>query len=200
MSKRSSAVLFNHDAELYRVLRRDVAPLLRTWAFPKVWQFGLKGPGDPWSTAIVLREEGLFARARVYATDPSAGRIRASRDGAFSRARVASSVLGYVDSGGSATLDEYYAVDGPRVTMRPLLSSRISFFEHDPRHDASFNEFQLVLWSPPGDAAVGQRAAWLIRESLCRFGFVAVLAAEAPRVLTSWPYHEVGPRLFRREC
>lgn len=194
----TSPLLFDEPA-LASVLRRDVVPMLRTWPSVRIWQFGLSSPGDPWTTAIVLREEGLSGRARVYATDARPERVLACKSGRFRRDRVVASGASYTLSGGRASLEEYYRVDGGHATMREQLATRICFFEHDPRVDASLNEFQLVIWRPDGDAELSSRATRLIHSSLCRFGLVAVLGPDPAPPLWSSEYRVIGPGLLRRE-
>jgi chemotaxis protein methyltransferase CheR len=193
------AVRLFDDSALYASVRHEIAPKLRTWPSIRVWQLGLSAAGDPWAVAIVLREEGLFARSLVYATDADLGRIFISREGDFPESELLRAEGGYTASGGRATLEEYYARVGQRAIMRSLLRSRISFFQHDPRHDASLNEFQLVLWRIESDEEMIVGTLRLLRESLCRFGLLALLGGDAPIALArSQEYQALGPRVFRR--
>jgi len=170
MNDQSTARLFDGPA-LRTALRREAAPALKTWPSPKIWQLGLEAPGDPWSTAALFEEEGLLDRLTVYATDADPDRVSASGAAAFAAADVRSPVR-----------------------------ARIAFFHHDPREDASFNEFQLVLWRPSGRDDLDEAGARRIRESLCRFGLLGVLGERLPAASLSraWP-RRLAPRLFRRE-
>ncbi|HTM22360.1 MAG TPA: protein-glutamate O-methyltransferase CheR, partial [Kofleriaceae bacterium] len=51
-------------------LRRGIVPRLRTYPSLRLWHAGSPA-ADVYATAIVLREEGLLTRARIYATADS---------------------------------------------------------------------------------------------------------------------------------
>src|SRR3954466_6767699 len=57
------------DPGFYEVFRKDVVPLLRTYPFIRIWHAGCSTGEEVYSTAIVLEEEGLLDRTRIYATD-----------------------------------------------------------------------------------------------------------------------------------
>src|SRR5947209_6305893 len=57
------------DPTFYAALRAKVVPLLRTYPLVRIWTAGCSTGEETWSLAILLREEGLYDRARIYATD-----------------------------------------------------------------------------------------------------------------------------------
>ena len=59
------------DPEVYRTLRSEVIPLLRTYPFVRIWHAGCSSGEEVYSLAILLEEHGLYDRCRIYATDIS---------------------------------------------------------------------------------------------------------------------------------
>ena len=53
----------------YLALRKKVIPFLKTFPFIKVWQAGCATGEEVYSLAIVLKEEGLYDKVQIYATD-----------------------------------------------------------------------------------------------------------------------------------
>gem|GEM_PF-2554037 len=57
------------DPAFYVAFRSQVVPLLRTYPFVRIWHAGCSTGEEVFSMAILLREEGLYDRCRIYATD-----------------------------------------------------------------------------------------------------------------------------------
>src|SRR5687767_11858351 len=57
------------DPNFYQTFREHVVPLLRTYPFLRLWHAGCSTGEEVYSMAMLLREEGLYDRARIYATD-----------------------------------------------------------------------------------------------------------------------------------
>src|SRR6266481_2417058 len=57
------------DPDFYRAFRARVVPELRNQAFIRLWHVGCSTGEEVYSVAILLREEGLYSKCRIYATD-----------------------------------------------------------------------------------------------------------------------------------
>ena len=60
-----------------------VVPLLRTYPFIRVWNAGCSTGEEVYSVAILLQEEGLYERSRIYATDLNGAVLKRAREGIF---------------------------------------------------------------------------------------------------------------------
>lgn len=195
------AELFS-PSTLWGALRGAVAARLRTYPFVNVWVAGC-GVGHPaFAAAILLREAGLLDRSRVYATDWSEAALERARAGEVAGAVVAQSEEAYRATGGSGDLADHFEPDGAWARLRPEMMARITFAQHHPATDGSFNEFQLVLCLDATTELVSsaaERCYGVMRDSLCRFGFLALgpgeLAAGEDGALE--PFAE-GTGLFQR--
>jgi chemotaxis protein methyltransferase CheR len=170
------------DVEWARALRRDVVPRLRTYPSVNIWHPGCGAGADVYTTAIVLREEGLLERARIYATDVS--------EIVLARARQAvledwppELAQRYREAGGSQSLDEYYQRADRGMSVRPLLREAVVFAVHSFASDASFNEFHLIVCQRQIERfgpALQRRTYTVLKDSLCRFGYLAVSRDDMP--------------------
>ena len=57
------------DPSFYVSFRENVLPILKTYPFIKIWHAGCATGEEAYSMAIVLKEEGLYDRTTIYATD-----------------------------------------------------------------------------------------------------------------------------------
>ena len=57
------------DPHVYAALRTKVVLTLRTYPFVRVWVAGCSTGEEVYSLAILLKEEGLYKKSRIYATD-----------------------------------------------------------------------------------------------------------------------------------
>src|SRR5262245_12044599 len=113
-----SSAGFFHPVPLYRALRHEIVPLLRTWPSVRVWHAGIAEGAEVYATVIVLREEGILDRTTIWATDPDPGRVASTRSASFPAAVLAHAGTDYAASGGTQVLEEYCTLSGDHVEMR----------------------------------------------------------------------------------
>jgi len=133
------------DPTFFRAFREKVVPILRTYPFVRIWNAGCSTGEETYSVAIVLHEEGILDRARVYGTDVNATVLARARAGSYPLERVADYAVDYRDAGGTGALLDYFTVDGSTATFRPQLARNIVFAQHNLVSDASFNEFHVIM-------------------------------------------------------
>jgi chemotaxis protein methyltransferase CheR len=71
------------DPGFFRIFREKVVPMLRTYPFIRIWHAGCSTGEEVYSTAILLEEEGVYDRCRIYATDLSESVLRTAKDAIF---------------------------------------------------------------------------------------------------------------------
>jgi len=71
------------DPSFYLAFRTKVVPLLRTYPFIRIWHAGCSTGEEVYSMAILLQEEGLYHRCRIYATDMNEMVLRKAKTSIF---------------------------------------------------------------------------------------------------------------------
>lgn len=185
-------------------LRKEILPFLRTYPFIRIWLPGCSNGPEVYAMAVLLVEEGLYDRCRLYATDLSSEAVRKAKVGQYPFSTVKKWAEGHQEAGGTAPLTDYVSIEGGKATFLPSLRKNIVFAQHNLATDGSFNEFNLILCRnvlSTLDEPVRKRVHGLIHQSLAMFGYLALGGRESPESESgkSW-YKEVDAkhRLYRK--
>lgn len=170
------------DPRFYAVFRTRVVPMLRTYPFVRIWHVGCSTGQEVYSLAILLEEEGIYERSRIYATDLSEEAIRQARRGSFPASAIDSFAANYVEAAGKRAFSDYASAKRGRLVIDPALKKHIVFSEHNLATDGSFNEFQVIICRDlfaSFNRTLKDRVDNLIYDSLGRLGVLALGAGES---------------------
>ena len=133
------------DPPVFLAVREKVVPLLKTWPHVKIWHAGCATGEEVYSLAIVLKEEGVYDRTTIYATDFSDEALARAREGVYAIAKVKEATQGYQQAGGRRSFSEYYHAHYEAAVMESALKERITFANHNLAVDGVFGEMHLVF-------------------------------------------------------
>jgi len=173
------------DPSFYRAFRTLVIPLLRTYPFIRIWHAGCSTGEEVYSMAILLMEEGLYERARIYATDINDAVLQKARAGIFPLAKMQEYTQNYLRAGGTRSFSEYYTAAYDAALFLPLLRDRLVFAQHNLVTDRSFSEFNVILCRNVMiyfDRTLQSRVHELFHESLPMYGILALGSKESLRL------------------
>lgn len=165
------------DPSYFRALRDHVVPYLQSYASLKVWIAGCATGEEAYSLAILLLEAELLDRALIYATDIHPDSLRVAAEGIYDATRFARFTENYRRSGGRASLADYYAAAYGGGVLDRRLRRAIVFSDHSLATDSAFAEMQLVSCRNVliyFERSLQDRAVGVLRESLCRKGFLGL--------------------------
>ena len=173
------------DPGFYRAFRDKVLPQLRTYPFVRIWHVGCSTGEEVYSMAILLREEGLHERCRIYATDMNEAVLAKAKSGIFPLSAMKEYTKNYIDAGGTQAFSEYYSARYDNVRFQPSLIENVVFAQHNLVTDRSFNEFQAILCRNVMiyfNRSLQDRVHGLLYESLCNFGFLGLGTKELIKI------------------
>lgn len=133
------------DPAFYRVFRDTVLPSLQALPFIRIWHAGAASGEEAYSMAILLMEEGLLNRTRIYATDINDIALQQARDGQYSLERMIEHNENYINAGCKRALPDYYKTQGDQAILHDDLKMKIIWAQHNLVTDASFNEFHVII-------------------------------------------------------
>lgn len=192
------------DPDVYMLLRKKVVAHLRTYPFLRIWVAGCSTGEEVYSLAILLKEEGLYDRCRIYATDMSDAVLDRARRGILPISAMREYTLAYQQAGGREDFSSYYLTDNAHAIVRANLRKNIIFSQHNLATDEIFNEFHLIFCRNVNiyfNVTLQTRVFDLINGSLTAFGILGIGKKESLRgnpYADAYEEIELGLRVFRK--
>jgi chemotaxis protein methyltransferase CheR len=192
------------DPSFFRLFRERIVPVLRTYPFVRLWVAGCSTGEEVYSLSILLREEGLAERCRIYATDVSDLVLERARAGIFPLSAMQEYSRNYQLAGGRAPFSDYFTADSEAVIFRRELRENVVFGTHNLVSDASFNEFHVILCRNVliyFRKELQERVHQLFSDSLVTLGYLGLGRSETIRFTAQAAVYETldgRERLFRK--
>ncbi|HWG56668.1 MAG TPA: protein-glutamate O-methyltransferase CheR [Gaiellaceae bacterium] len=192
------------DPGFFLAFREKVVPLLRTYPFSRIWIAGCSTGEEVYSVAIVLREEGLSDRVRIYATDINEAVLERARLGVFPLDKMRDYTQNYLRAGGERPFSEYYLARYDGAQFDRSLVENVVFAQHNLVSDAAFNEFHVILCRNVMiyfDKPLQDHVHELFHQSLATFGILALGQKETIRFTPHADAYEAldaDERLYRK--
>ncbi len=169
------------DPWFYLALRKKVIPFLKTFPFVNIWQAGCATGEEVYSLAILLKEEGLYKRTRIYATDFNGVALEKAKARIYPLARMKEYSANYQKAGGKISLADYYRARYQSVIIDSSLQNNVTFANHNLTTDGVFGEMHLILCRNVliyFNRTLQNRVLSLFRDSLRYNGFLCLGSKE----------------------
>jgi chemotaxis protein methyltransferase CheR len=192
------------DPNFYQTFREHVIPLLRTYPFIRIWHAGCSTGEEVYSMAILLREEGLYDRTRIYATDINEVVLQRAKAGIFPLERMQEYTDNYIRAGGKKSFSEYYTAKYGGALFDQSLTKNVVFSQHNLVTDHSFSEFNVILCRNVliyFDKTLQSKVHSLFYDSLATFGVLVLGSKETLRFMAHEDaYQQIAPpeKIFRK--
>jgi len=192
------------DPSFYVAFREKVVPMLRTYPFARIWHAGCSTGEEVYSMAILLQEEGVYERCRIYATDINEAVLQRAKEGIFPIASMQENTSNYIAAGGNGTFSQYYTARYDYAIFRPSLRENVVFAQHNLVTDASFNHFNVIVCRNVMiyfNNTLQDRVHQLFLQSLEMFGVLGLGKKETVRYTSVADHYDdidTEERLYRR--
>jgi chemotaxis protein methyltransferase CheR len=192
------------DPKTFLAFRAGIAPELRKLPYVRIWHAGCSTGEEPYSMAILLQEEGLLDKTRIYGTDINEGALEQAKDGVMPIERMQLYTQNYQAAGGHRAFSEYYTSDHGMVMMKPVLRKNIVFARHNLVTDRSFNEFNVIFCRNVMiyfDSVLQKQVHQLFYDSLAIGGFLVLGNKESIKFMPMADRFENwddGNRIYRK--
>lgn len=190
------------DPTFFLSFREIIIPLIRDLPEIRIWHAGCSTGEEVYSMAILLMEEGLLSRTKIYATDMNADVIELAQQGKFQLKRMQSFTKNYLLAGGTKEFSMYYKTDHEYAIFHSYIRDNIIFAQHNLVTDSTFNEFHVIFCRNVliyFDTTLQNRVYELFQESLSSNGILGLGKMESIISQFKSNYKEIASceRLFR---
>jgi chemotaxis protein methyltransferase CheR len=192
------------DPTFYAAFREQVVPALRTYPFTRIWVAGCSTGEEVYSLSILLQEEGIYDRTRIYATDINETVLGRAREGVFPLEKMQEYTENYIRAGGKRSFSEYYLAKYEGALFDRALTDNVVWAPHNLVQDRSFNTFNVILCRNVliyFDRALQTRVHQLFYDSLERLGILALGHKESIRFTgleSAYQELNVQEKLYRK--
>ena len=133
------------DPSFFLSFREKVVPMLRTYPLAQLWVAGCSTGEEVYSLAILLAEEGLADRVRIFATDINETVLEQARLGVFPVEKLQEYTQNHIRAGGRRSFSEYYSTRHDEVCFARELADGVTFTQHDLVSGSAFDEFNVIV-------------------------------------------------------
>ncbi len=194
-NKESFAKLFNNlsinvtemfrDPLFYKAIRKHIIPELKGKSAFKIWHAGCATGEEVYSMAILLKEEGIYDKCHIYATDMDGIVLQKAEEGIYSVENIKEYTLNYNKAGGLKSFGDYYIAKYDYAILDQDLKKNILFSAHNLATDYSFGEMDIIICRNVliyFEKKLQERVIKLFKDSLCKKGFLCLGLKESIRV------------------
>ncbi len=133
------------DPSFFKAIREIVIPELKKQPFIKVWHAGCSSGEEIYSTAVLLKENGIYESSLIYATDTNEIVLDKAKSGIFPIERMKDFTVNYRKAGGLASFADYYTARYDNAIMDNSLKKNIVFSNHNLVTDSVFGEMDMIM-------------------------------------------------------
>ncbi|MFC1747791.1 CheR family methyltransferase [Pseudomonadota bacterium] len=170
------------DPRFYKALRHYVVPLLKQYPNINIWHAGCATGEEVYSLAVLLKEEGIYDRATILATDLNNRVLDVAREGVYPLAIVEEHIGNFVAGGGKGLLTQYYQAQGDKAVFSSALKENMTFSWHNMATDKMDAGMHLILCRNViiyFNKALKNRVLRLFKTSLIKGGILCLGANES---------------------
>lgn len=133
------------DPSFFQVLRTQVLPALNTRPEFNIWHAACSTGEEVLSLSILLKEEGMLNRAKVYATDINSAVLKKAASARFPLRNLELYTQNYNQTQPKGQLADYYTIQDNEIVFNRELVDHVKFKHHDLALDHHFFKFDLIL-------------------------------------------------------
>ncbi|MCR6641630.1 MAG: protein-glutamate O-methyltransferase CheR [Sporocytophaga sp.] len=192
------------DPGFYLAFRESVIPFIKTYPFVKIWQAGIASGEEVYSIAILLKEENLYSKCMIYATDFNDHALELGMEGVYPDSKIKKYIRNYQQAGGKASLSDYIVHDYNRIIINSDLRKNIVWANHNLVTDKVFSEVNIILCRNVMiyfNKELQEKVHELFFESIANGGFLCLGMNESlpATIINKYSTFDVKNKIFKKK-
>lgn len=170
------------DPTFFKYLREKILPQLNTRPEFNIWHAACSSGEEVISLAILLKEENMLHRAKVYATDINHAVLKRAQEIRYPVRNLELFRQNFQNTSPKGSLEDYYEMRDNEMHFDRSLIQHVKYKHHDLAVDHHFFKFDLILCRNVliyFNQELQNRVFELLHNSLFLGGFLALGAKES---------------------
>ncbi|MCS6904374.1 MAG: protein-glutamate O-methyltransferase CheR [Bacteroidia bacterium] len=170
------------DPSFFRVVREELLPILSNRPEFNIWHAACSTGEEVISMAILLKEEGLWEKAKIYATDINTAVLKKAAEARYPLRNWELFKQNYSNTNPKGKLEDYCEIKDNEIQFDKDLIKNVRFKQHDLAVDQHFFKFDFILCRNVMiyfNQKLQNRVFELLHNSLFLGGYLALGAKES---------------------
>ncbi|MEI6054762.1 MAG: protein-glutamate O-methyltransferase CheR [Lentisphaerota bacterium] len=133
------------DPEVFKSIRENVFPYLATYPEINIWHAGCATGQEVYSLAIMLKEEGIYDKTNIYATDMNNESLDIAREGIYTNEMIKSATINFQKTNPQKPFSDYYHSKYGKSIINPDIRKNVTFIEHNLVNGKVFYKFNFII-------------------------------------------------------
>lgn len=134
------------DPSLWRVVRNEIIPKIGSQVSYKIWMPECGAGEELYSLLILLKEEGMLEKVKVYATSQSRKKIERIKEGVYEIKRDDVNSANYSRAKCNNELSEYYTLVNNKMKMDISLLQNVEFIHSNSLFEKHPEGVKFILF------------------------------------------------------
>jgi len=128
------------DPEIWKVLNNEIIPTLKKEQRINIWHAGASTGQEVYTMLILLKQQGLFEKSRIYASDLNTDVLKVAEAGKYKYREIDEYIKNfnetYEDGENKYDINDYFKISRTRNLMkvRSNLLNKVQYKKHDLTH------------------------------------------------------------------
>lgn len=192
------------DPTFFISLRNEIFPMLKELPHLKIWVAGCSTGEEVYSLSILLKEEGLYDKSTIYATDFNESVLKKAKEGIYNINLIKKYTSNYQLAGGIESFSDYFIARYDSALMDQSLKKNIIFSSHNLVTDGMFGEMDMIICRNVliyFNRDLQNNVFKLFTESLSEGGFLCLGTKETVRLSKCSNYYDdivKGEKIYKK--